>query len=318
MTTNGNSETHERSNYDEALLARAQEYVAERALSIADFADLLDYSAATLSKYLSREYVNTVNVEARLTRFFKHEDRQATGIKFVPTSVSMAVIEACEYAYRESKLVVIYGPPAIGKTVGAKEFVNRKETSGISNMVFVTVNSTTTPFSLVRRICEDLGIALTGCTPELLERIVKQLKSHPHLIVVDDASYLNLKALEALRYLHDQTECGVVLMGVETLMKRIFVPSGAGGRMAEDLAQLYSRVNLRKYLPGTKAAEDLERIAQQAKLPAKMIAAVLAEVKTPRELKNVLERVKYVRQLNPHADVKDVVSQALSEVFRAA
>jgi len=135
--------------------------------------------------------------------------------------------------------------------------------------------------------------------------------------VVDDASYLNVKALEALRYVYDQTACGVVLMGVETLMKRIFIPSGSG-RMAEDLAQLYSRVNLQKYLPGAAKSADLERIAEQSKLPGKIVSAVLAEVKTARELKNVLERVKYVRQLNPDRAPAEIVAQALSEVFRAA
>ena|SRR3990167_2342696 len=311
------TETHERTNYDEVLFRRATEYVADRGISIQDFADLVCYSRSTLSKYLAHEYVTTVAVEAALTRFFKHEDRKAKQIRFVETSVSMVVIEYCEYAYREGKLVVLYGPPSIGKTVGAEEFMERKIRAGVRNMVFVTANSTTTPFSLVRRICEELGIALTGCTPELVERIVKELKKHPHLLVVDDASYLNVKALEALRYVYDQTACGVVLMGVETLMKRIFIPSGSG-RMAEDLAQLYSRVNLQKYLPGAAKSADLERIAEQSKLPGKIVSAVLAEVKTARELKNVLERVKYVRQLNPDRAPAEIVAQALSEVFRAA
>jgi DNA transposition AAA+ family ATPase len=309
-------QTHERSHYDEALWQRATEYIAEKELSIADFAEQVKYSAATMSKYLSRDYVNAVLVEAALERFFRQQERTNTGVKYVPTAVSQAVIEACEYAYSEGKLVVLYGPPAIGKSVGAMEFMNRKIKNGIRNLVFVTANSTTTPFSLVRRVSEELGLPLTGCTPELLERIVRKLKKHPHLVVVDDASYLNVKALEALRYVYDQTACGVVLMGVKALMERIFIPGN--GRMAEDLAQLYSRVNLQKYLPGAARAQDLGRIAEASKLPAKIIAAVLAEVKTPRELKNVLERVKYVRELNPDRSAQEIVGQALSEVFRAA
>lgn len=118
----------------------------------------MGYSRATLSKYLNREYVTTVKVEAALERFFRQSERTATGLKFVPTGVSMAVIDACEYAYRQGKLVILYGPPAIGKTVGAMEFMNRKIAAGIKNLVFVTANSATTPRSVVRRICEELGI----------------------------------------------------------------------------------------------------------------------------------------------------------------
>ena len=102
-------ETHERTHYDEALWLRCHDFIAERGITIGDFADLVGYSRATISKYLAKEYVNTVLAEASINRFFKQEERQAKAVKFVQTAVSMAVIEACEYASRLLSLA-----PSIG------------------------------------------------------------------------------------------------------------------------------------------------------------------------------------------------------------
>lgn len=310
------NETHERSVYDDALHARALAYMQEHALSVSEFAEQIGYSRTTLSKYIRREYVTTASVEAALKAFFTREQRKGTGNKFSATAVSMAVLEACEYAYSEKALVVLFGPPQTGKSTGALEFVRRKlEDDNVRNLVFVTANSTTTPRWLVRCICKELGFYPGGCTAELLDRLVERMKARPHLIVIDDASCLTVKALESLRYLYDQAGVGIVLMGVRSLMERIFL---AKGRMAEDLEQLYSRVDLQKYLPGSAERKDLESVARAHGVDDKTLELVLPHVQRPREMLKVCNRVKFLKRLNPDAAPDEIVQRALAEVFRAA
>jgi DNA transposition AAA+ family ATPase len=217
------------------------------------------------------------------------------------------------------ELGVLYGPPAVGKTAGVKEFIARKLQEGIKNLVFVTANPTTTPRALLRSVCQELGIPLSSGWPNymLLAEIVSVLKRRPHLIIVDEASFLSVGALENMRYVYDQAHCGVIFIGVETLMERIFIPKNS--RVAEELEQLFSRVDFHKYLPGTARAAEMEQIARNSsKLPDNIIAEVVAKSKTPRELQKVLELVKCLRELNPQLPVAELVALAQSEVFRAA
>ena len=310
-------ETHERTRYDETLWQRANAYYRERDLSIHEFADLVKYSSATISKYFSRDYVNSKGVEDAIRNFFAREDRKGTGKHFSPASEdSMRTLEACEYALLEREMVVVYGTTQIGKSAGVQEFIRRKKDTGNRQIIDIEVDSLTTPASLMRRIAEHLQLPPKTAADQLQE-IVGVFKGGQYVIVLDDAGYLNVRACQALYRIMESGGCGVVLVGIRELLERIM---SASGRDAQDLLQFTSRCVRHVYLEGRTSRGALEDIARRMpNFPGeKVLAAVISEVKTPRQLKSMLKRIHYLRKLYPERPLSDLVTDAKREVLRRA
>jgi DNA transposition AAA+ family ATPase len=310
-------ETHERTRYDEPLLQRANAYRRDHGLSIAKFADLIDYSGATLSKYFSRDYVNSREIEVHLRNFFAREDRKATGSRFSPLMEdSMRVLEACEYALMEREMVVVYGNSQAGKSAGVEEFIRRKKDTGNRQIINVIVDSLTTPASLMRRIAEHLQLPPKTAADQLQE-IVGVLNGGQYVIVLDDAGYLNVRACQALYRIMESGGCGVVLVGIGTALERIMSPAG---RDAEDLLQFTSRCVRHVRLTNCASKEALEDVARRMDhFPGeKVLAAVIPEVTTARELKSMLKRVRWLIKLHPEKPLATLVGDAKREVLRRA
>lgn len=304
------------SGWDRELHRRVEEYMRDEGLDQGEMADRIGYSRAMLNKYLSGALENPGQIESALRAYFIKQDRLASGKQFVEIKISRIVMEALEWAQSRRKLVVLYGPPESSKTTAGQEFMRRKLRAGES-IVWVTANSVMTPASLAQRICEELGLPSYHSTPALLEHILARLKREPHLLIVDDAGFLTIKALEALRYLYDQAACGIALMGTDMLMKRLFAPNG---RTGEELAQLYSRVDLQKMVPAGVSQREREQIVRKraSDLKDSEVTSLAEKPRKLRSLVKLLDRVSYLRGLNPAAAMKDLVSRAEGEIFEAA
>ena len=55
----------------------------------------------------------------------------------------------------------------------------------------------------------------------IFRMIVQGLRGREGLLILDEAQHLLLPALESLRSIHDATECGLVLMGSESVYARL-------------------------------------------------------------------------------------------------
>lgn len=76
-------------------------------------------------------------------------------------------------------------------------------------------------------------------TPQALsDRVVARVRGADALIVVDEAQHLSAQAFDELRSIHDQTGCGVALVGDETLAAAL-----------KKYPQLYSRLGIRHSQP---------------------------------------------------------------------
>jgi DNA transposition AAA+ family ATPase len=70
--------------------------------------------------------------------------------------------------------------------------------------------------------------------------IVSRLRGAGALVIVDEAQHLTSEALDQLRSIHDEAECGLALLGNATVFGRL-----EGGSRSADFAQLFSRVGVR-------------------------------------------------------------------------
>lgn len=135
-----------------------------------------------------------------------------------PNQVAMRTLLAVCAAERE--LGVLIGRPGVGKTTAVLAF---REEGGM--LYLRATSSMRNPRSLMLALAEKLGISRLahGNNPYLLHRDVRSGLAQKiryeglRLIVVDEAQYLRVGALEALRDLFDEVEIGIVLVGNHAL-----------------------------------------------------------------------------------------------------
>lgn len=154
---------------------------------------------------------------------------------FVVTRAWEQLQQACATAITENVIVVVYGKPGVGKTRCLLEFAAKKMTTAPVN-ILCSANVTTRYF--VQKLAQGLGLDDRAVTAQLEDRIAEKLRRSPRPIFVDQANYLNEKALGTVCYVWEVARVPIVLVGTKDLYD-LFTTS----RLTEDVrAQLSSRV----------------------------------------------------------------------------
>lgn len=167
---------------------------------------------------------------------------------FVETRSWMQIQQACTTAISENVIVVVYGKPGVGKSRCLTEFAIRKMSTSPVH-VLCSANVTTRHF--VQRLARELGIDDRPPTAKLEDLIAERLRRNPRPIFVDQANYLNEKALGTVCYVWELARVPVVLAGTKDLFE-LFTTS----RLTEDVrAQLSSRVAMHYPLAELSAVE---------------------------------------------------------------
>src|SRR6185437_2792671 len=176
--------------------------------------------------------------------------------EFLITKEYRRFAEFCDACRRERYIGLCYGPPGVGKTLSARHYAHwdmlapvlRSQRTTAAALcepavaecrcLFYTPSVTVTPKQLadeLQGLAWDLKLAVEGAlNPE--EGVpygfkVATAPSRTELVLVDEADRLKFPTLEQLRDLYDRSACGVVLIGMPGLEKRL-----------ARYAQLYSRV----------------------------------------------------------------------------
>ena len=159
-----------------------------------------------------------------------------------------------------------------------------------------------TPGDLVRAIYRKLvGSPAGNSTNEMFDSIVEKLMDSGRIIIVDEAEYLPVNALETVRRIYDKAHIGVLLCGMERLRANIV------GR-ANDFLQLYSRIYMAVKISGLQP-EDTEAIVAEV-LPdnAELWPVFHAESKRIcRHLANLLENAIRLAKVNDCAITSQLV-----------
>lgn len=167
---------------------------------------------------------------------------------FVETRSWFQLQQAVTTAVSENVIVVVYGKPGVGKSRCLSEYTVRKTTTA-PILILCSANVTTRYF--VQKLARSVGLDDGTPTAKLEDQIAEKLKRNPRPVFVDQANYLNEKALGAVCYLWEVARIPVVLVGTKDLYD-LFTTS----RMTEDVrAQLSSRVAMHYPLAELSVAE---------------------------------------------------------------
>lgn len=147
------------------------------------------------------------------------------------------VLFACNYAHRNNDITLVSGDAGAGKTTALKYYA---ETN--TGVIFVTANAcTTTATAVLTLICRKVGRQVPSRRAALMSALVEQLSGTNRLIIIDEADHLSLDALQAVRNLNDEAQCGIVLSGNDKIYRQMLSP-----RRGYEYDQIRTRIIVRK------------------------------------------------------------------------
>jgi DNA transposition AAA+ family ATPase len=195
-------------------------------------------------------------------------------IPFVETKEYRRFAEFCDACRRDRYIGLCYGAPGVGKTLSARHYARWSSLEAVFAQRTLWIDPPQRPdLADCRTIIYTPSMTTT---PKRLEEVLYQLRrslyvtvaaAQPHqdqppdlssfddrwteLVIVDEADRLTFPALEQLRDVYDRRGCGLVLIGMPGIEKRL-----------ARYAQFYSRVGFVHQFRAL-SAEELRFILEQ-------------------------------------------------------
>lgn len=115
------------------------------------------------------------------------------------------------------KMGLIYGEPGLGKSQTALWLACKYDA------IYLRATNLMTGRWLLEEIAKEMDEIPRYLTSDNFNLIVQKLKQKPQLIIVDEIDYLmnNLKTIEILRDLHDETDCPIIFIGMGLAHKKL-------------------------------------------------------------------------------------------------
>jgi DNA transposition AAA+ family ATPase len=247
-------------------------YAREKNWAWDDLVKAVGYSSTTWSR-IFRDAYRFAKGEARsgermpieehckaIARFKKLvQEREAvreTG--FIETSVWERVEWLCRRAFVRKKIGFIWGESQIGKSTCAIEFARR---NNHGQTTYCEMPPSAGVQLMLRTVAEALAVPSRTSFDALLKDVIQALDDSK-LLVIDEiqrvfTTYQKgsvMRCLDTLRYIHDQTRCGLVLVGTQVMKEQL-----TRGEFAQYLKQLKRRGRtLMLQLPTEPPRADLD------------------------------------------------------------
>ena len=115
------------------------------------------------------------------------------------------------------KMGLIYGEPGLEKSQTALWLACKYDA------IYLRATNLMTGRWLLEEIAKEMDEIPRYLTSDNFNLIVQKLKQKPQLIIVDEIDYLmnNLKTIEILRDIHDETDCPIIFVGMGLAHKKL-------------------------------------------------------------------------------------------------
>ena len=205
------------------------------------------------------------------------------GPGWVDTPSSRRIFAALACAREDGEIAVIHGGTGVGKTMTAERYRSESKNVWIAGMSQAK-NRLRPMLEEVMRAC---GLAHVHGSAYRMEReIVEKIRQSRDwedevsrgLLVIDEAQHLDHPQIEELRTLHDESGCGLALLGNDAFGARIQLP---------EFAALASRVDARVHLEAAADADVAALLDAWGVGGAKALGQALAFAAPPRGLRGL-------------------------------
>ncbi len=179
-------------------------------------AKMAGISGGSLSGFLKCQYGGRAErVAQKLTAVLDTEESRGEAVlavkepEVVETSVMQKMWFGMQYANDRNDVICIYGAPGIGKTITLNKWVAQH-----TNSIFFTASPNIhNGKDVMEEILEAMNKKQSGRNKTLEKAIIQILNGSNRAIIIDEAHFLQLTALETLRRIHDATNVPLILVG---------------------------------------------------------------------------------------------------------
>lgn len=159
---------------------------------------------------------------------------------FCMTQTAAAIFHRLDFCRANGLIGLIVGAPGVGKTVALACYTESEH----ATTYLVTASEPYRRLApALELVCEAMRATVyrsgAASCREAIVRTLGKTRERP-LLIVDEAGYLDDQPLDALRSVHDETGCGLVLAGNAEFRTRL---NGKVGQAR--FAQLTSRIGMR-------------------------------------------------------------------------
>jgi hypothetical protein len=226
----------------ESLRERLRQHLEATGKSQSEIAKSIGMAPAVLTGFMKGTYKGDMSgVAARLEDYLSLEIQRMAAPKepeFVMTKFASHVVAVADYARRNNDIGLVHGDAGVGKTTALEYYTDEHK-----GVIMITAGiQLSTPKAVLEEILDKLGDKEYGSVSRMSKSIIQTLQGSGRLIIIDEATHLNERAKEVLRYLHDQAGIGIVYAGTHELYKQMY------GRNGIVFAQLLSRIGIRRSL----------------------------------------------------------------------
>lgn len=281
-------------------------FLNENDLSYGDFAPKIGYSKTTIARFIKGTYKG--KEFDKKVKVFLGEYNRDKGLRwgFVETRTVKMINEVCSLCYGNADMGVIYGNAGFGKTTSLERYARQNEEFAAYLKCYITSSGRI----LMIAIKKALGLPDTGYknSHQLMEEVIDFLCAQHRLLIIDEADLLSVRALEMLRAIFDDSQCGMVLCGLPRLLMNLTV----GPQAKDNLAQLYSRIGIQVQTPNI-SYEELQKILHSYKITDKKIVDVFfKKVRSGgmRKLAKILMRSLRLAEINRSEVTEKIIEKA--------
>ncbi|MDZ4338859.1 MAG: AAA family ATPase, partial [candidate division NC10 bacterium] len=251
-------------------------------------ADRMGVDRSTVSKVLGGTY-EAQDMTAMLERIraFRLSVEGPTGISavigFRLTRTAQAIFDAYDLALARGEMVVLVGEGGEGKTQAFREIVRRAPKKKEPPPVYIACNVFTSAYALALRIAKELCVRRAETAEGTMVHVADHLRYAPRPLIIDEVNYLQRKAVDALRWIRDETGIGILMAG-NTSLNGVAAGSARAGLLFDILT----------HQPGLEPFVSRARILEMPGILRDEVEAIATDVLGPfadQGMERLAERV---------------------------
>lgn len=212
----------------------------EQSLNYEQVDDKIGCARKAVRRFMEGRYEhNDSNMARKLDRWLKKSDPALGGMPqaFVSTRIAKKMLGVIDQIHGRKSMGAIIGPSGVSKST----VLAYVEAGYITNSQHIELTSTDkTITQALRRIAGELGLNDQYHTQRLMRNIILHLRGTDRLLMIDEAHYLDKRAMNAIRDIHKGTKCPIVLVGTQDLLGTIDDFDQFHGQMKSLVAMTYN------------------------------------------------------------------------------
>lgn len=197
------------------------------------------------------------------------------------------------------KMGLIYGEPGLGKSQTALWLACKYDA------IYLRVTNLMTGRWLLEEIAKEMDEIPRYLTSDNFNLIEQKLKQKPQLIIVDEIDYLmnNLKTIEILRDIHDETDCPIIFVGMGLAHKKL-----------ERYKHLFDRFSeIVKF--ETFSVNDLKQIFEQLSEVAVNIDAIEFIHKKYNRFRQIVQLINQLEIVAKENNLSEITFDIIKEIL---